>query len=154
MNQAISNEAQQELAVIHLLQIVDELVQVLDAEPALLTKREDTAHQELLRRKQRLTTDYNADLKALAQNPETVTKMSPTIKDRLRKANEVLEAAVQRNVTALKIALSATERLVHSIITAVREETTPKQNYKNPQAQLAGATYKTSTKPVACNRTV
>ncbi|MBI1273670.1 MAG: hypothetical protein GC131_06270 [Alphaproteobacteria bacterium] len=141
------------LPTAHLIETIDALVDVLDAEPALLAKRALEDHKDLLHRKQQLMLDYNADLKALAQTPATFAALPDKARTQLTEANSKLSGAVQRNQMALKVALTATERLVQSIIKTVRDEAQPKQSYANLQHQ-GGVAYKASIKPVAFNHTV
>lgn len=140
-------------ALTHLIGVIDELSLLLEDEVSLIERRDRADYAELLRRKQRLTLDYTADIKSLATQTGLIESLPEETRNALRHAGKKLEAAVERNARALQVAMIATQKLVQGIIGAVREETQKPLTYANPKTVTQGA-YSPVAEPVAVNRTI
>jgi phosphoglycolate phosphatase-like HAD superfamily hydrolase len=133
--------------------LVDDLVQVMQDEIPAMEERQHERHQELIRRKQRLTLDYEANLKNMVAEPELLRNLSPELKEKLKTSGIRLAVATEENAKAIKIASQATQRLIQAIIGAMREEAMPKGAYSNPTAMM-GMMVPQKCPPVAINQKV
>lgn len=141
--------------VLSTIALINELVEIMAAEPDLVIKRQLEAHQLLLKRKQKLTMDYRTNMKALIAQPEILKQLPDDRRRALKTACQRLAESVDKNARMLRTAVLATQRLVQNIIALVKSEVLPKSGYTNPHtAHLVLGTYSPTCTPVAVNRTV
>lgn len=133
--------------------IIDEMVQIMDNEITLVEKRQMKEHGELLKRKQRLATDYRATFKTIALNPNYLKHVPEDLAQSALQAGRKLTLASERNSRALRAAITAVERLAKTIISIVKEEVLPAQGYANTYAGPAKMRYSPLCKPVTGSRT-
>lgn len=136
------------------LTLMGELVKILELEIKLVSDRKFEEHKELLRRKQRLTTDYSANLKSIAAQPDIVQTLPEKIVAALREMAHKLAEVSKRNAEFLSMAIAATQRLIQDIVSIVKRETMPSSVYRNPKtAHLELGNYSPVCKPIAVVRT-
>lgn len=90
----------------NLIQCVAQLTRHLEAENAILAKRDATALQPLAEEKSRLTADYLEIMEIIRRNPSLVQGLSREKRELVRHAGTVFNAVMEehrRRVTALKI---------------------------------------------------
>jgi len=136
-----------------LIALMNELVEVMLAEPQLFISRQIDAHKELLKRKQKLAMDYRLSLKSLAEQPEMLKKLPEDTRRALKAAAQRLAEQAESNGRALRAAVTAVQRLIQNIIAFVKSEVLTAPGYKNPKtAYLELGTYSPTCKPVAVRK--
>jgi flagellar biosynthesis/type III secretory pathway chaperone len=134
--------------------LMNELVQLMSAEIDILTERKMEEHKELLKRKQRLTIDYRANMKSIAIQPDLFKKIPDDLRAAAKVAAQKLADMSDRNAKFLRGAVMATQRLIQTIVSIVKQEVIPKSGYSNSAiAHLHLGSYSPTCKPVAVNRT-
>jgi flagellar biosynthesis/type III secretory pathway chaperone len=133
--------------------LIDEIVTVLEEEIPLIETRKHKEHAELLKRKQRLTLDYRANLKSLIAEPELLKQLPESLRAKARIAAERLAEASGRNARALRAVITASQRLVQSIVAMVKDEVLPQTAYTNVQAGHMAGSYSPTCKPVTIFKT-
>lgn len=135
--------------------LMNELVEIMTAEPELVMGRKFEAHQQLLKRKQKLTLEYRTYVKSIAAQPELLKQLPDETCRKLKLAGQRLADSAERNGRMLRAAVTAVQRLVQNIVSIVKSEVLPKAGYKNPQtAYLELGTYSPTCTPVAVRRSV
>ena len=145
-------------SVTHLLTrivaLIDEIIAVMEEEVPLVESRKCAEHAELLKRKQRLTLDYRASLKAFVLEPELLRQVPEDLRAKARLAADRLAAASERNARVLRALMTASQRLVQSIVTIVKDEFLPKSGYGHVLPGQGSGSYSPTCKPVTVYRTV
>lgn len=135
---------------LQLLRLMGDLVTLLEREIVVVEERLSEELPDLVSRKQRLLVDYQAELKAATQQPEWLAKLPVPQKSRLRLLGETLQEVSSRNARVLKAAATATQRLLHGIMTSVRDEKCARTGYDhlvnptNGTAQTRSVIFKTT----------
>lgn len=154
---ASANATPEASSVAHLLTriivLIDEIVKVMDEEIALVESRKRVEHAELLKRKQRLTLDYRASLKAIVLEPNLLRDVPEELRAKARDAAERLAEASGRNARSLRSIITACQRLVQSIVAIVKDEVLPKSGYSNVSAGHLAHGYSPICKPVTVYKT-
>jgi hypothetical protein len=120
----------------------------------MIPLRKFTEHAALLKRKQRLTIDYRANMKAIAAQPDLLKDLPEAMRLKIKEMAQKLADVTDRNAKMLRTAVMATQRLIQNIISIVKSEVLPKSGYKNPTtAHLALGTFSPTCQAVAYNRT-
>jgi hypothetical protein len=132
--------------------LIDEIVALMDEEIPLVEGRKREQHAELLKRKQRLTLDYRASLKAVVMEPNLLREVPEDLRSKARAAAERLAEASGRNARALRAIMTASQRLVQSIVAIVKDEVLPKPGYNNISASAMSG-YSPTCKPVTIYKT-
>jgi hypothetical protein len=154
VRQARSEKIEIPVLVTATLAIMDELTALLAQEIDLVPARQIEKHAELLKRKQRLTMDYRANIKSFAAQPDILKPLSDGLRAKIKDSAQKLAEMTDRNAKMLRTAVVATQRLIQNIVTLVKKEVMPIQGYKNPNtAHMALGTYSPTCKPVAGSRT-
>lgn len=134
--------------------LMEELVQILNQEMELINARNYEEHKELLKKKQRLTMDYRANIKTIAMQPDMLKQVPENLRKAAKAAGQKLAEASDRNAKYLRTAVVATQRLLQSIISMVKKEVLPETTYNNPNtAAFELGNYSPTCKPLAINRT-
>lgn len=133
--------------------MIEEIIAVMDEEVPLVEGRKRAEHAELLKRKQRLTMDYRASLKTIAFNPDIVKAAPAELRAKARDAADRLAEATTRNARILRAIMTASQRLVQSIIALVKNEVMPKAGYANMHAGQSLESYSPMCKPVTVFKT-
>jgi len=134
--------------------IMNELVALMAMEIDMVSERKNSEHKDLLERKQRLTMDYRANIKVIAAEPALIARLSERHRAELKTAGQKLADVADRNAKFLRGAITATQRLIQTIVSIVKQQVLPKNTYSNPadiQASMGG--HSPTCKPVAFNRT-
>jgi len=131
-----------------IIALMEEIVQVMDEEIPLVEGRKRTEHAELLKRKQRLTLDYRASLKAIVLEPDLLRQAPEELRATARAAAAKLAEASERNATIVRAIIAASQRLVQSIITIVKDEKLPTNNYAKLGTGAMAGVYSPICKPV------
>jgi hypothetical protein len=137
-----------------MMALSEKLVKVLEDEIPLMRTDDIEAHKYLLHEKQRLSIDYMTHLKSIAQRPDMLKELPDDKRTALRASGERLKAATEKNALELRAASVATQRLIQSIVSAVREQVLPKQGYSHTASQSSSTHYSPTCKPVAFSETV
>jgi len=133
--------------------IMNELVEVMSAEPELVMGRKFEAHNVLLKRKQKLTMDYRSSIKSIASQPDMLKQLPEDTRRALKASAQKLADTAERNARSLRAAVTAVQRLIQNIIAFVKSEVLTTPGYKNPKTTyLALGTYSPTCKPVAVRR--
>jgi len=136
------------------IKIMDDLVNVMRLEIEVLTARNMVEHKEILPRKQRLTLDYRANMKAIAAQPGIMKQIPEDLRQAVKIAAQKLADMADRNAKFLRNGVIATQRLIQTIISIVKEEVLPVPTYKNTSAAgFDQKSYSPTCKPVAVIRT-
>jgi len=134
--------------------LMDELIQLMNLEIEVVGARKMNEHKDLLKRKQRLTIDYRANMKSIAVQPDVFKQLPDNIRASLKLMAQKLAEATDRNAKFLRGAVMATQRLIQNIVSIVKQEVLPKPGYSNPGAlQFGMNAYSPTCKPVAIDRT-
>jgi len=141
--------------IVSLLALMNELIELMTAEPDLVMGRQFEAHKELLKLKQKLTLEYRASVRSIAAQPDLLKQLPEDICRKLRIAAQKLADSAERNARMLRAAVTAVQRLIQNIIPIVKGEKLPKSGYKNPKtAHLQLGTYSPTCMPIAIRRSV
>ena len=116
---------------LQLLRLMGDLVSLLEQEITVVEQRLTEELPDIVARKQRLLVDYQSELKAATTNPEWLAKLPAPQKSLLRKMGEALRDVSERNARVLKAAATATQRLLHGIMTTVRDEKCARAGYEH-----------------------
>ena len=112
------DNGKQESGPVHVLKrmimLINELIQVMDSEIALIEGRKIKEHAELLKRKQRLAIDYRASVKSLSLQPDMLKQVPEDVRKIAREAVQRLTEASERNAKILRGAITALQRLIQS----------------------------------------
>jgi hypothetical protein len=139
--------------IVSVLGLMNELIDVMAAEPELVMGRKFETHKVLLKRKQRLTMDYRASLKSLAAQPDMLKQLPEDTRQALKSAAQRLADTAERNARTLRAAVTAVQRLIQNIIAFVKSEVLTKPGYKNPNMSYRElGTYSPTCKPVVVSR--
>jgi len=136
------------------IKIMDELVNVMRLEIEVLTARNMAEHKEILPRKQRLTLDYRANMKTIAAQPGIMKQIPEDLRQAVKVAAQKLADMADRNAKFLRNGVIATQRLIQTIVSIVKQEVLPTPTYKNVSAtSFDHGPYSPTCKPVAVIRT-
>lgn len=116
---------------LRLIQLMTDLIDVLEQETTVVAEHVHEQLPELVLRKQRLLIDYQAEFKAVAQQPQWLQQLPTQQKDALRSSGQRLDAATTRNARIVGVAVTATQRLLQGIMSSVRDENAQRQGYKH-----------------------
>ncbi|MGE3623483.1 MAG: hypothetical protein AB7H77_06405 [Bdellovibrionales bacterium] len=142
-------------AIVALIALMNELVEVMSAEPELVMSRKFADHKELLRRKQKLTLEYRASLKSVFAQPDMLKALPEDVRRKLKSAAQKLADTADRNARSLRTAVTTVQRLIQNIVAHVKREALFNPGYKNPKtAHLQLGTYSPTCKPVAVRQSV
>jgi len=134
--------------------LMNELAAVLNEEAALIRERKFSQQKDVIRRKQRLAMDYRASMKAFAMQPEVLKTLPQDLRAAVRATGQKLADAADQNARLLRTAILATQRLLQSVITIVKDEKLPKGGYKDTRkGHMRLGTYSPTCKPVTVTRT-
>jgi hypothetical protein len=136
-----------------IIALIDEMIAVMEEEIPLVENRKRAQHAELLKRKQRLTLDYRASLKAIVLEPELLKQVPDELRAKARDAGDRLAEVSDRNGRTLRAIMMATQRLVQTIVSMVRSEVLPKSGYANTQPGYKESSYSPLCKPVTVCKT-
>jgi hypothetical protein len=142
--------------VTSLIALMNEMVDVMAAEPDLVLGRKQVEHGELLRKKQKLALEYRSSIKAMSAKPELLKDLPEDMKRKLKVAAQRLNEQADRNGRLLRAAVTATQRLIQNIIAFIKTEVMPAGNYKNPHTSHLdlGKKYSPTCAPVIARRSV
>jgi hypothetical protein len=138
--------------LIRIIALIDEIIILMNEEIPLVEGRKRSEHAELLKRKQRLTLDYRASLKAIVLDPNMLRQVPEELRLKARDAANRLAEASGRNARTLRAIMTASQRLVQSIVALVKEEVLPQIGYSNMQAGHSVGSYSPTCKPVTVFR--
>ena len=119
-------------AVPAIIRLMNELVELMTAEPELVMGRKFDEHKELLKRKQKLTLEYRAVVKSIAAQPDMLKTLPEDVRRVLKTATQKLNETAERNARTLRSAVTAVQRLIQNIIGHIKTEVLTKPGYKNP----------------------
>ena len=137
-----------------LIAMAEELAQIMRQEVGLVEGRKSKEHADLLKRKQRLTIDYRAAMKALALQPDILKQAPEEARKAAKAAAQKLSEASDLNAKTLRAAIVAAQRLAQTIIGIIKDEVLPKGGYVNPRtAAFALGTYSPQCRPITVRRT-
>ena len=139
--------------VTRIIALIDELVAVMEEEVPMVEGRKRAEHAELLKRKQRLTLDYRASIKAIILDPTLLNQVPDNLRVEARKAADRLAEASNRNSRIIRAVMTASQRLVQTIVAMIKEEVLPKSGYSNKQTGQSGGGYSPICKPVTIFKT-
>ncbi len=135
--------------------MMGELESLMKVEDEMVSLRKLESYQELNRRKQKLTLDYQTNIKAIIAQPDLLKQLPEDVRKALKVAGERLAAATMHNALVLRGAVMASQRLIHNIVAIIKEEVMPKQGYTNPRtSRLALGNYSPTCAPVSVSRKV
>ena len=138
-----------------LLAVINELVALMAEEAGLVMGRKFDAHRALLKRKQKLTLEYRAGIKAIAAQPDLVKHLPDDLRRKLKAGAQKLAESVDQNARLLRSTVTATQQLIQNIVSIVRSEVMPKLGYHDPRtAHLELGNYSPTCAPVAVRRSV
>jgi len=150
-----SKKAQVPAPINAIIKLMNELIEIMSAEPELVLGRKFEEHQQLLKRKQKLTLEYRATIKSLASQPDIFKQLPEEVRRLLKSTAQKLGETADRNARSLRAAVTAVQRLIQNIISHIKSEVLVKSGYKNPNtAYLELGTYSPTCKPVAVRRSV
>ena len=101
--------------VTELLTIISRLSNVLEREIDMLRAMKPSELQSLQQDKIVLSAAYEANLKALSEQPEALQKLDPTLRARLKAAVEKFQATLAENERSLRAARDVTDRVLRTI---------------------------------------
>ena len=134
--------------------VMNELILVMDEEIDLLKKAAIAEIQMLMRRKNKLIVQCQANMKSLDAQAEDVKKLAAAVRAKLKAVALKLMDVAKKNAEATKAAAQATQRLLVNIIGAVKKEKLAPLGYGNPRtARLDQGRYDKTCPPVAYNKT-
>jgi flagellar biosynthesis/type III secretory pathway chaperone len=134
--------------------LMNDLAKAMDEENVLIEKRKFPEQKELVRKKQRMSMDYRANMKSLASQNDVMKRLPDDLRNALKAAAVKLSEAANKNAQLLRTAMLGTQRLLQSVITIVKDEKLPQGGYKDTRkgkGSLGG--YSPTCKPVTVTRT-
>lgn len=138
-----------------LFQLLKELTGVMEMEAQLLSKQDMKGIAELLPRKLRLLSTYQANVQVISNNPDLLKNAPEKTRNQLKTIAANLHATANQNANRLKGALLATRRIVSNVMGSIREETQNKlPSYANLRvAHMARNKYSPMCQAVAVRTT-
>jgi flagellar biosynthesis/type III secretory pathway chaperone len=134
--------------------LMNDLAAVMDEESAVVHARKFPEQKDIVRRKQRMAMDYRASMKSFTSQPEMLKRLPDDLRAALRAAAQKLSEAADKNARLLRTAMLASQRLLQSIISIVKDERLPKAGYMDTRKGYAKlGTYSPTCKPVSVTRT-
>lgn len=141
--------------VVSLISLMNELIELLSAEPDLVMKRKFEAHQRLVKRKQKLAMDYRTSMRALSAQGEMIRQLPEDARRRLKATAQRLADQAEQNARSLRAAVTAVQRLIQNIIAHIKSEVLANPGYKNPKTSyLELGKYSPTCRPVVTRRSV
>jgi hypothetical protein len=138
-----------------LIAIMNDMVELMAAEPDLVLNRKLDEHGKLLKRKQKMALEYRTIIKAISTKPEMLKEIPEDTRRKLKISAQKLAEESDRNSRMLRAAVTASQRLMQNIIAFIKSEVLPHNHYKNPKtAHLELGTYSPTCVPVAVRRSV
>ena len=131
-----------------IIALIDEIVKMMEEEIPLVESRKRAEHAELLKRKQRATLDYRASLKTIVMQPDLLRQAPEELRLKARDAGRRLAEACERNARTLRAVMTASQRLVQSIVSLVKQEVLPTTGYTNVQSSKSSQSYSPTCKPI------
>lgn len=116
---------------VRLIRLMADLITVLESETAAVEAHLDAELPELVRHKQKLLVEYQAEFKALVQQPAILAGWPIPQQAALREHGRRLDATTKRNARIVGAAMTATQRLLQGIMSSVREETSQRRGYQH-----------------------
>lgn len=114
-----------------LIQVVDKLLGLLRLENDFLAKNDLKAVADLVPQKNQLTADYTKLQQLATDNPSAFTQAEDEKKSIFRTLMTELKKIVEMNERALKIAITAGERVVAHVRNAIQQKRTSVGGYTN-----------------------
>lgn len=141
-------------AIANALSVMRALAVAMDQETEMVGKTDVEALTKVRLEKAKLIRDYRASLAPLMQNPVSLKETSEETRAQLRKIAERLAVSTKKNMDTLKVAVTATQSLVMTIMNAARAQTRPIGTYSDPRKAASKAEgYGATCTPVAVSRT-
>ncbi|MEJ0062797.1 MAG: hypothetical protein WDO70_06255 [Alphaproteobacteria bacterium] len=145
----VKTEPAAESQDIQLIKLMNELADVMEREIAAVEEHLNEHLPALVARKQRLLVDYQAEFKVATEHPEWLKQLPQTQKSLLRSASTKLNEVAERNVRIVKVAMTATQRLLQGIMASVRDEKLGQRGYQhlvqpNSNTPIQSALFKTT----------
>lgn len=136
------------------LDIMRALIGSMELELALLEKKEYASMEPVRKEKAKLIRDYQMNMGIVAEHPEAIKNAPEEIRGALRQVGLKLAKTSERNAIVLKAAITGTQSLLQTIITAARNNNRPTECYADPRKDpLMLGSYSPKCAPVAVNRT-
>ncbi|MDD3288574.1 MAG: hypothetical protein PHX43_06170 [Alphaproteobacteria bacterium] len=133
------------------LDVMEDLTKLLSLELKVLEKQDMKELGEILPKKHRLITSYQANLKSLDNNPELVKLAPEELRAKAKAVAIKMRDVVEHNANAMRGAICATRRVIHNVMSMIREEASPSfmsyGNSRNPQS--VAAPYSPTCQPLA-----
>jgi hypothetical protein len=111
-----------------------ELAELMTAETAVLRKTRVAGSPALQQEKLRLAAAYTGTCAAVKANQAGFAALPSALKEAVRLQLQRLTAATEENAKALRLAQSATERVVNIVVRAVREQRAVTAGYTRSSA--------------------
>jgi hypothetical protein len=112
------------------IELSEKLISIFEQEKDLVAKKAIEQHKELLKTKQRVSTEYNRNIEILYSNKERLQEMPDKIKTALRDAVQKVEAVAQENAQMLKAYCDASRLFVSNVMSAIKAEQLLTPSYK------------------------
>lgn len=139
--------------IVSIIGLMNDLVDVMVAEPHLFISRKLEEHKQLLKRKQKLAMEYRVSLKSIAAQPDMLKHLPEDTRRVLKATAQKLSDQAEHNARALRAAVTSVQRLIQNIVAFVKSEVLAPPGYKNPNtAYLELGTYSPTCKPIAVRR--
>lgn len=137
------------------IKLMEDLAVILDAEVELIKKQDTAAIGELLPKKIKLFLNLRDNQDALFKNADIMSSVPTEVKERTKAAAKKLNAALKRDLFALKGAVLAVRRIVFNVMGSIREEALAKNpSYGNPRvARMSASRQGQECRAVAVNWT-
>jgi hypothetical protein len=138
-----------------LIKQMNDLIEIMAAERLLVTGRKFAEHEQLLKRKQKMTLEYRATIKSLMAQKDILKALPSDVHRSLKLTAQKLNDTAEDNARSLRAAVTAVQRLIQNIVAHIKSEVLTTPGYKNPKTSyLELGNYSPTCKPVAVSRSV
>ena len=147
--QAVTNAAEAELLMKHLMDVMDALLALVEEETALVRAGDLSAAAKLEATKSELTRLYVADTARLKASQDFLKRTMPEVFGALRQRHDLFHALLQMNLTVLATAHAVSESIMRGVSDEMARRATP--SAYGASGRAAGPT-PSSLQPLAVSR--
>lgn len=112
-----------------MIQVASRLVEIMEREIALLSEMKSGEVAALQEEKEKLTALYEEAVAEIAKAPEVLQSIAPALQTEFGEMARNLNRVIGANENAIRAARTAHDRVLHAIVTAVKEQRGRTQAY-------------------------
>lgn len=134
--------------------VMESLAEVMEREMALIDKKDYNAMEDIRKEKLKMVRDYQTQMTVIAENDGVLKALPQATRQTLKEVGLKLAKVSQKNELALRAAITGTQALVQTIMSAARNQSKNMDSYSDPRkSPMMLGSYSPMCNPVAVNRT-